>query len=550
MKDVVRSTAFKWAVKNAVDHGGKADFKRVINKVIGELPEIKQSMKEYLPIIRSVVGEVNQLSLSEQRKILEEKYPEFLEEREERKGLPELPGAVPGKVVMRLAPFPSGPLHIGNLRQFIINDEYVKKYGGKLYLVFDDTIGSEEKPILPEAYEMIEDGCRWLGIEYHEKVYKSDRMNLYYEYGEKLLREGHAYVCTCLPEVMRENRRKGIACSCRERSIEENLEFWKRMFDEFSEGEAVVRLKTDMKHPNPAFRDRVLFRISEREHPRVGDRYRVWPLLEMTWAVDNMLLGMTHIIRGKDLMMETMMERFIWDLWNYDNQPVIIHQGRVKLEGIKTSKSYTRKMIESGEYQLGWKDPRTWSTESLRERGILPESIREFIVYHIGVSENDITVPVETLYTINRRKIDPISKRIFGMFKPVEITVKNAPGVSVELKFLPDGSLKKHYSLPEGKHVLFVDESDISEEFRLKDLYNVRKDGNHFVFAGFDVKKELPKVQWVVRGGWYDIIMSDGSIRPILCEEYMNSVKPGEMIQLERIGFARYDGSRLWFAHP
>ncbi len=550
MEKRVREVTFKWAVKNAADHEGKADFKRVVNKVIGELSEIKQNMREYIPIIRSVVDEVNRLSLDEQKRIIEEKYPEFLEEKEETKELPELPGAVPGNVVMRIAPYPSGPLHIGNLRQFIINDEYVRKYDGKLYLVFDDTIGSAEKPILPEAYEMIEEGCKWLGIEYHEVVYKSDRIDLYYEYGETLIREGDAYVCTCAPEVMRENRKKGVVCSCRHRTVEENLELWKKMFNEFSEGEAVVRIKTDMNHPNPAFRDRVLFRISEREHPRVGNKYRVWPLLEMTWAVDDMLLGMTHIIRGKDLMMETMMERFMWDLWNYKDQPIIIHQGRVKLEGIKTSKSHARKMIDSGVYSLGWKDPRTWSTESLRERGILPESIREFIVYHIGVSENDITVPVETLYTINRRKIDPVSKRIFGVFNPIRIVVRNAPEISAELKFLPDGSVKKHYSLPEGEHILFIDKNDISDEFRLKDLYNVRKEGEYFVFTGFEVKKELPKIQWVVRGEWYDIVMPDGNIKRILCEEYMKNVKPGEMIQLERIGFARYDGTMLWFAHP
>jgi glutamyl-tRNA synthetase len=270
----------------------------------------------------------------------------------------------------------------------------------------------------------------------------------------------------------------------------------------------------------------------------------------MTWAVDDMLLGMTHIIRGKDLMMETMMERFMWDLWGYKNQPVIIHQGRVRIEGVKTSKSYSRKMIESGEYELGWKDPRTWSTESLRERGFLPESIREFIVYHIGVSENDISIPVETLYTINRRKIDPVSKRIFGMFNPVKIKVENAPGVAVSVNFLPDGSLKKEYFLPEGEHILFVDKDDISDRFRLKDLYNVKKEGERFVFDGFEVRKELPKVQWVIEGDYYDIVLPDGEIKKIFCEHYLKKVNPGETVQLERIGFARFDGTMLWFAHP
>ncbi|MCS7106488.1 MAG: glutamate--tRNA ligase family protein, partial [Candidatus Aenigmarchaeota archaeon] len=99
-----------------------------------------------------------------------------------------------------MAPYPSGPLHIGNARMVILNDEYVRKYNGKLLLVFDDTIGSKEKGILPEAYKMIEEDLEWLEVKYHAKFFKSDRMHIFYEYATQLLEAGHAYVCTCSEE--------------------------------------------------------------------------------------------------------------------------------------------------------------------------------------------------------------------------------------------------------------------------------------------------------------------------------------------------------------
>src|SRR2546430_16962046 len=71
------------------------------------------------------------------------------------KELPPLPDAVDGRVVLRLAPHPSGPLHIGNARAFVLNDAYAKKYHGRLLLVSDDTIGPEEKPLLPEAFDHV-----------------------------------------------------------------------------------------------------------------------------------------------------------------------------------------------------------------------------------------------------------------------------------------------------------------------------------------------------------------------------------------------------------
>src|SRR5436309_1193712 len=131
----------------------------------------------------------------------------------------------------------------------------------------------------------------------------------------ELLATGEAYVCECDAETLRKNREAMRACVHRIQDVDETIAMWKAMLaGEYGEGEAVVRLKTDMAHPNPAFRDRVLFRVAVREHPRVGTRYRVWPMLEFSWAVDDALLGVTHVLRGRDLVMEDLMEARMWEI--------------------------------------------------------------------------------------------------------------------------------------------------------------------------------------------------------------------------------------------
>ena len=380
-----------YALANALKHG-----KAIVSAVLPKLFQFglkKEEIKEIMPIVKKIVAEVNAMSNEEKEKKFAE-LKNLIKTREERKGLPEL--EVKGKLVMRLAPFPSGPLHIGNVRPFLLNDEYVKKYKGKLLLVIDDTIGSEEKQIVKEAYDLIPEGLEWLGICFEKPIiYKSDRLEIYYEYAEKLIKLGKAYVCFCKAEEMHRYRAEGKECEHRNASIEENLENWRKMLQgEFKPGEATLRLKTDMQHKNPAFRDRVLFRIVDREHPRVGKKYKVWPMLEMSWAIDDHLLGITHVLRGKELMIETEMEKYIFSIFDWPI-PEFIHTGILQFEGIKLSKSKAQKEVASGKY-FGWDDPRTWSIQSLRRRGFQPEAIRNFIL-QFGLTQTEIKIPLEVL---------------------------------------------------------------------------------------------------------------------------------------------------------
>jgi glutamyl-tRNA synthetase len=546
----------KYTLLNAIQHDGKANVQAVLGKILAEKPELKNRIKDVILDIQKIVKDVNSWDKRKQENEMK-KLGVTIEKRvEEIKELPDLPNAKIGKVVMRLAPFPSGPLHIGNARMVILNDEYVKKYKGQLLLVIDDTMGSEEKFIIPEAYDLIIDGLDWLGVKYHRLIYKSDRLQLFYEAAENLIKKNLAYVCECDAETLRKNRADGIECAHRNHSIEENLRKWQDMLEgKYREGEAVLRLKTDMKHPNPAFRDRVLLRIVEREHPRVKRKYRVWPMLEFSWAIDDISLGITHILRGKDLIMEDMMEEFIWDKLGW-KKPEFIHYGLLSIKEAKLSKTEARKAIERKEYS-GWDDPRTWSLQSLRRRGIRPEAIRKFIL-SMGLSLVDITVPAEILYAENRKIIDPECNRYFAVFDPTEIRITHAPKVEkARVPLHPDFKERGYREIPVNTERIFISKEDFekfnNEKVRLIGLFNIelKKEAK---FIGKEIVTKMPKIQWVSEENVpIKIVMDEGKIKNGLAEPEIKNLRVGETIQLQRFGFARVDQIEpeivLYFAH-
>lgn len=549
MKDLI----LKHTLINAVEHGGKADPQAVIGKIIAEDVHAKEKIKELIGQIKKTVEEVNSWSLEKQEK--EMKKFGKIEKEVKEEGLRELPNAKLVKVVMRLAPYPSGPLHIGNSRMVILNDEYRKRYKGKLFLVFDDTIGSEEKFIIPEAYDLILDSLKWLGVKHEKPIYKSDRLFIYYNYAKQLLEKGNAYVCLCDTETLRKNRRDGISCEHRNHTVEKNLRLWKKMLDrKYKEGQAVVRLKTDMKHPNTAFRDRVLLRIVERKHPRTGNKYHIWPLLEFSWAIDDHLLGITHILRGKDLVIEDEMEKYIWKKFGWDEKE-FVHYGLLSIQETKLSKTKSRKSIQSGEYK-GWDDPRTWSMQALRRRGIQQQALRKFVI-KMGLSLADVSVPAEILYSENRKIIDPIANRFFAVLEPTEIKISDAPKTKeTEIPVHPDFPKRGKRKIKVGGKI-FVEKEDLKnlemKEVRLMDLYNVKlKKISEFIDKKLRV--ELPKIQWVSEPNVkIKIVMPDGSMKSGIAETNVKDLKKNELIQLIRIGFCRVDSvgkeTVLYFTH-
>ena len=555
----------KHSLANAVKYDGKASQGAVIAKILFEAPELKKDMKVLGKKISETINEVNKLGLEKQKEELERIAPELLEKKKHvERGLPELANAQQGKVVVRFAPYPSGPLHIGNARPAVLNDEYAKRYDGKLLLIIDDTIGSEEKQIAPEAYDLIPQGLAWLGVKWHGNIiYKSDRLPIYYEYAKKIIEKGAAYVCICPFEELRKKRVAGQECEHRKQTVSETLSEWQKMLDGFyKEGEAVLRIKTSMTHPNPAFRDRVLFRISERPHPRVGHKYRVWPLLEFSWAMDDNLLGITHVIRGKDLMIESDMERFIWDLMGWQHKE-IIHLGLLQIEGAKISKSKSSHEVSAGQY-IGWDDPRTWSLQSLERRGIAPQAIRQFVL-SFGANPNEITAPVDNLYMENRRIIEKDAPRFFFIHNPKEIRIDNAPHAVSHLKKHPQNPQMGYREL-KSNGIFYITHEDCEaladgRVNRLMDCINFVKNGHNFTFHSLGIEEFrkfgskiihwLPLVPELVQ---VKVFMPDGINLEGLGEPGLKELKHGTIIQFERFGFCRYDHDEdstkfFWFTH-
>jgi len=550
----------KHALLNAQKYEGKANPGAVIGSVIQEKPEVKKNMKVLSKKVQEIIKKINAMSLEEQEKALDKFDIKEEEPKKKEKSLPKL--KVKKNPVFRIAPYPSGPLHIGNAKQLVINDEYAKEYKGKLILVYDDTIGSEQKNITKEAYKLIKEGTEYLKCNISKYVYKSDRLEIYYKYAKELINRNKAYVCFCSFKKLRENRKKAAECKCRKNSVEKNLEEFENMLKKYKEGKAILRIKTNMKHKNPAFRDRVIMRISEREHPRTKKKYRVWPLLEFSWAIDDHLLGITNIIRGKDLMIETEMEKYIWKIFNW-KKPEIIHTGLVQIEGVKISKSKSKKEVLDGIY-MGWDDPRTWSLQSLERRGIQAEAVRRFCI-NSGLSANEVTLPIDALYSENRKLIEADANRYFFVETPKKIKIENAPSQKISLYLHPDYK-NRGERIFKTKDEFFISKNDYkklknNKLYRLMDCLNFIKKGSKFEFDSLDYEKYKEKGERIMhflpvsnKLLKVEVVDVDGNIREGLAESGIKNLKKGEIIQFERFGYCRFDEKKknkyvFWFTH-
>ncbi len=556
-KDVIKA----YALENAIKYKGKANQGAVLAGLFAEGLE-KSEVKDYMPKIQEVIKKVNSMSPKEQEKEFS-KAKSKTSKREIREGLKELPNAEKGKVVMRMAPFPSGPLHIGNARTTILNDEYTKMYDGKLLIVMDDTIGGESKQIEPEAYKLIEDGIAWLGVNYDKKlIYKSDRTERYYAYAEEMLKKGYLYVCECGREEMHDMKVKGVECSCRNLPPEEHMKRWKEMF-KAKMGSMTVRLKTSMSDSDPAFRDRVMFKISDRPHPRTGTKFRIYPSMEFSWAIDDQLLGVTHVLRGMEHYMSTRVQDFIRKIFSWKN-PESIYNGLAAIEGVKISKSKGKEEVKSGRY-FGWNDPRLWSLQSLEDRGIKPEAIRDFVL-SLGMRKTNITVPVEVLYTLNKKLLEK-APRYFFVENPKKIHVNGCPALEAKLPLHPseDMGFRKYKT---GQEFLISEQdADLMEDgnYRLMHLLNFKTDKierikpRTFSFISENPDNDLKTkfIQWLPTSPnniRIEVIMPDGERKKGLGEPELYNLKEKTTVQFERFGFVKLhkkskEKLEFWFAH-
>ena len=560
LKELIR----KAALLNAVSHDGKAQAGAMVGKVLGERQELRTKVKGLSNIINTVVNEVNSLSIAEQKVIVEKNWPETQKKaKAEEKRLSPLPNADKyAQIVTRFSPNPDCVLHLGSARAIILSHEYARMYNGKFILRFEDTDPKVKRPSLI-FYDSIRQDLKWLGCKVDEEYIQSDRLPIYYDYTERLIRDGNAYVCECPPEEFKKKTLAKEPCPCRILSAAENLERWNRMLSGgYTEGQAVVRVKTELEHPNPAVRDWPALRVVDTKkypHPRVGSKYIVWPLYNLAAGLDDHLMGITHIIRGKEHYTNMVRQKYMYEHlgWKY---PEAIHYGRLKITGTFLSKSKIIQGVKEGIY-AGFDDPRLGTFAALRKRGITPEAIKKMII-DVGIKSNDVTLSWENLYSYNRKILDTTSNRYFFVPEPVELKVLQVPKTfHAKLPLHPDEpeqGFREYTVTPkdEEKAVSFwvsrkdAEAMEPEKVVRLMELFNVKidsKKGNS-VTATFssesyeDVRKiKAPLIQWIPKGEEFpcQVVMPDASVTTGFAESACKKLKPNAIIQFERFGFTR-----------
>ncbi len=553
------------AIQNAIEYSGKAAPGSVIGRIMSIRQDLRPHGKILSPLIAKKVAQANKLATDEGldylRSILETEAPELLEQRQKqakRTGLPELLNAEKGKVVLRFAPNPNGPLSFGHARGIIINGEYAKEYDGELILRFDDTDTSVKPPML-EAYDLIQKEAEWLlGFVPHRVVIASDRIEHYYQYVEQMLNGGFGYVCKCSAETFREYRVSMTECPCRAYSNMENLELWQGMLDgSFQPGEAVVRVRTDMALKNPALRDWPALRIQDTEtnpHPRkdIGSRYRVWPLLDFQSAVEDHLQGVTHIIRGKDLMDSTRKQKLLYEHfgWKY---PETMYWGRVKVHewgGFSTSQM--RKDIESGLFE-GWSDPRLPTIASLSGSGIQATALRNFWI-ELGVTQKDIAVPLATLYSHNIKIIDDDAPRIAFIREPIALTLEGVNETIVELPTHPNTTGLGTRKIQLHDAVVYIEKADLQHKtLRLKEFGDFDIEGNIARFVAKERTDKRKIVHWTSKNSSVDaslVQVIDGEICRLDGKLESHQLAVNTPVQIERIGYGIISGdNEITFTH-
>lgn len=557
-RDAVR----KYALQNAIEYNGKGQSGSVLGRVLAEREQLRSRVKSLLSLVEKEVTRANSIAredgIEEVRKELESFAPEALDRERHKKneGLRDLPGNT-SEVILRFAPNPNGPLSIGHSRGVVINSLYAEKYQGKIVLRFDDT-DTKVKPPMVDAYDWIQEEFEWMSGKAADVVIKaSERMPIYLQHAEKMLIGGFGYVCKCTAEDFREFRVSKSDCPCRNKSVQENMDDWGKMNSgEIEEGGAVVRVKTRMDLPNPALRDWPALRIQHSPHPIVGDMYKVWPLLDFQSAIEDHLQGVSHIIRGKDLMDSTRKQTILYEHFGWE-YPEPLYWGRVKIHefgGFSTSGMSSS--IDSGKFS-GWDDPRLPTLKALRRRGFDPGSLAE-LWGEVGLTQKDISISLKTLESFNSRIIDgDCERRVFvSSPKSLEFSSKNIAS-RVMMARHPDGEIEGSRVWEVGMTVSIQDSDFVEGKLRLKDFADIIISGSSATIESVDRSDDRKIVHWIPEELALEAILSvpDGEeiseVKGVL-ENF--ELTEGEVYQLERVGFARFEGiqggiARLLWLH-
>ena len=409
----------------------------------------------------------------------------------------DLQNGVVDSIITRFPPEPNGYLHIGHAKSICLNFGLAKQFDGKCNLRFDDTNPTKEET---EYVESIMNDVKWLGFEWANLRYASDYFDQFHKWAIDLIEAGKAYVDDQSAEEMRQNRgtltKPGADSPYRNRSVEENLDLFKKMTDgEFEEGSRVLRAKIDMSSNNLNMRDPVIYRILKRSHHRTGDKWCVYPMYDFAHGYEDAIEGVTHSICT--LEFQDHRPLYEWFINNVD-VPHVPHQyefARLNLTYTMMSKRKLLELVTTG-IVSGWDDPRMPTICGFRRRGYTPESIRRFCK-EIGVAKADSMVEVELLQHCLREELNRTAQRGMAVLRPLKVVLENWPEDLIDeldAENNPEDENSGSRKVRIGK-VIYIERDDFMEEpvkgfFRLAPGMEVRLKYAYIIKCSEVIKNE------------------------------------------------------------
>jgi glutaminyl-tRNA synthetase len=335
------------------------------------------------------------------------------------------------QIITRFPPEPNGYLHIGHAKSICLNFGLPLKYGGYTNLRFDDTNPVTEET---EYVESIKDDVRWLGFQWKNELYASDYFDTLYEYAEKLIQKGLAYVDDSTSEEIA--AMKGTPTSpgqdspYRNRSAEENLDLFRRMKKgEFPDGTHTLRAKIDMKHPNMLMRDPVLYRIKHAHHHRTGDKWCIYPMYDFAHGQSDSIENISHSI----CTLEFVPHRELYD-WLIEKLEIFpSHQFEMARLNLTYTVMSKRKLLQLVNEKMvdGWDDPRMPTISGMRRKGYTPDSLRDFCD-RVGVARRENLIEISLLEFCVREHLNKVAQRRMVVFDPLKIVLTNYPADKTE----------------------------------------------------------------------------------------------------------------------
>lgn len=396
-------------------------------------------------------------------------------------------GRFQGQVQTRFPPEPNGYLHIGHAKAICLNFDVAAEFGGVCNLRFDDTNPLKEEQEFVDA--QLED-IRWLGYEPAHVYYASDYFAQLYQWAIELIQKGLAYVDDLSQEEIRAYRgtltEPGRESPYRERSIEENLDLFRRMKEgEFADGAKVLRAKIDMVSPNINLRDPVMYRIRHVAHQRTGDEWCIYPMYDWAHGQSDSIEGVTHSLCS----LEYLNHRPLYD-W-YLGALEVYHPQQLEFAKLNftytvTSKRRLLRLVQEG-YVNGWDDPRMPTLAGQRRRGVAAKALRD-LCDHVGIARTNSTVAIDLLEYYIRQELNRTANRVMGVLNPLPVVITNFPEHETEwLEAVnnPEDESAGRRLVPFSRH-LFIERDDFMEDpprkfFRLAPNREVRLRWGYFI---------------------------------------------------------------------